>query len=524
MISQGEAARELLRRDRAAASLPEYALAIDVPGKPVGEDEDGWLFKPVESSLALHHRVLLEFLQRIMERPGGRGMVFMPPGSAKSTYASVVAPTWYMGKHPGAKIILGSYGSDLARRHGRRARQVCRSDKFSSIGSGVPTISADTSAANEWSLTNGSEYLAGGILSGLTGNRANGIIIDDPVKGRQEADSSVIQARTREEYEDSIKTRLIPGGWMLLIQTRWSENDLAGYILPEDYAGQSGLIKCRDGNEWEILNIPAEAEHADDPLGRKIGEMLWPEWFTTSHWAQFRSNARTWSALFQQRPNPPEGLKFKVSNITRIDRRPEHLVIVAASDLATKKEGGDFTEHGVVGIDHEGRWWVLDWWGKQEESDVWTQSKIDLIQKHRPVMWFDEKGPIYSATWPFFQKQLQKRYKAGDNVLTRFESLASMQGKEERADGLAGLIAMGMLNIPNTEWGARLYSQLQKFPNDVFDDAVDVLTVLQRGQTQFGHAIMPKQRAKYVLPPPNTVRVQDLEAEDDEAPRSRYGF
>lgn len=303
------AARELLRRRRGRASLAGYANAIEIPGKPASDDPDEWLFAPVETGVAAHHLLIMQAIERAAAKRYGRFMIFMPPGSAKSTYASVVAPTYFMGKNPGTKIILASYGSDLARKHGRRARQIVRSPGFESIFG--TTLSKDSSAANEWALTNGSEYLAAGLLAGLTGNRAHGALIDDPIKGREQADSETIRQKTWDAYTDDLQTRLIPGGWIGVIQTRWSEDDLAGRLLPKGYAGQSGLVKCTDGRDWEIINLPAECERADDPLGRQIGEMLWPEWFDASHWAPFRLQSRTWAALFQQRPRPDEGGIFK---------------------------------------------------------------------------------------------------------------------------------------------------------------------------------------------------------------------
>jgi len=114
--------------------------------------------------------------------------------------------------------------------------------------------------------------LAAGLLAGITGNRGSGAIIDDPVPGRQEADSEAHQKATAEAYQDDLLTRLMPNAWLAFIMTRWNENDLAGQILPHDYAGQSGMILCQDGLYWEVLNIPAKCEHEDDPLGRKIGE------------------------------------------------------------------------------------------------------------------------------------------------------------------------------------------------------------------------------------------------------------
>ena len=308
-LSRAAAARELIRRRRGRESLVGYANAIEIPGKPVTDDPEEWLFRPIETSVAAHHALLLQAFERAIAMRHGRLMVFMPPGSAKSTYCSVVAPTYFMGRRPDSRIILASYGSDLARRHGRRARQIVKSTGYSALFS--CGISASTSAADEWALTNGAEYLAGGILSGITGNRAHGIVIDDPVRGREQAESETIRKKTWEAYNDDLLTRLIPGGWVVLVQTRWHEDDLAGRLLPKNYAGQSGMIECRDGRVWEVINLPAQCERDDDPLGRRVGDYLWPEWFDEGHWATFRAQSRTWAALFQQRPRPDEGGVFK---------------------------------------------------------------------------------------------------------------------------------------------------------------------------------------------------------------------
>ena len=171
-------------------------------------------------------------------------MIFMPPGAAKSTYASVVFPVWFMGRKKRRNVIVATYASDLARKIGRRARSILRQPAYQEVfGCG---LSPESSAADEWALTNENEFMGGGILSGITGNRADLLIIDDPIKGRQQADSETIRKTTREAYQDDLKTRLKPGGRIVLIQTRWHEADLAGSILPEDYDGESGPILCRE--------------------------------------------------------------------------------------------------------------------------------------------------------------------------------------------------------------------------------------------------------------------------------------
>lgn len=331
MISPAAAALELDRRDRAALSLCEYSQAIQIPGVPIfGEGETDELdgvedgqqkivqkadvqFTPIEERIALHHYVMMMFIQDVIETPRGRGMVFAPPGSAKSTYGSVVAPSWAMGRKSNQQIILGSYATGIACKQSRKVRAIVKEQMYSSIWKTNPQLLDDQRAIDDWQLTNGSGMMAAGLLAGITGNRADGFVIDDPIANREQADSSTIREKIYQEYIDTVMTRAKPKMWCLLIQTRWHEDDLAGAILPANYEGESGRIHCRDGQYWNVLCIPAKAERDDDPLGRKKGEYLWPEWFPRDHWRTWEDNpraARTWGALYQQRPAPLSGIHF----------------------------------------------------------------------------------------------------------------------------------------------------------------------------------------------------------------------
>lgn len=400
-------------------------------------------------------------------------MVFMPPGSAKSTYASVVFPSWVMGKSPGTKIILASYGSDLARKHGRKTRQIVKTKKYQAIFS--TALSSESSAADEWALANGSEYMAGGILSGLTGNRANGIIIDDPVKGRQEADSETTQRNTKEAYDDDLRTRLVPGGWEIIIQTRWSDRDLSGQILPEVYDGRSGWVDCRDGQRWYVLSLPAECDRADDPLGRKIGELLWPEWFTVEHFSKFKNNPRTWSALYQQKPQPDEGTFFKREWFRFYQSLPKTIRKYGASDYAVTDGGGDYTEHGIFAVDTDENVYIADWWYDQSSSDTWIEAKCDLIKRHEPLLWGGESGVIRRSVEPYMLKRMRER-----QAYCAMEWLTSVSDKPSRARSFQARAAMGKVYLPDNEIGHRILDQLLRFPAGTYDDAVDVCSLFGR--------------------------------------------
>ena len=256
-----QASLELIRRKNMRDSLIGFAQNVDIPGAPVKDDQALEEFdrlmmmgKPIETGLSAHHILLMNKLQEWMETPYGRGMVFMPPGAAKSTYGSVVAPVWFMGKYPGSRIILTSYGTDLAKKHGTKARALVRQKAYQeAFGC---TLSKETGAREMWALAHptnpeamGSEYMSGGLLSGITGNRANGVIIDDPIKGRQEADSPTVRQRTIEAYEDDLRTRFVPGAWMVIIQCMVGETP----VLMSDGTEKS-LRDIRKGDRVATFN------------------------------------------------------------------------------------------------------------------------------------------------------------------------------------------------------------------------------------------------------------------------------
>jgi predicted phage terminase large subunit-like protein len=482
--SQQAAAAELLTRRRARQDILHYVNAIEVPGRPVSDDPDEHLFLPIETTLADHHRLLLRKLDETSKTPHGRMMVFMPPGSAKSTYASVVFPTAFLGREPNRKIILASYGNDLARKMGRRARQITRSARFRGIYSCA--LSADSSAADEWSLTNGSEYMSCGILSGITGNRAHGIIIDDPVKGRQEADSETIRGSIWNAYEDDLKTRLIPGGWIVIIQTRWHEDDLSGRILPDDWAGESGPILCKDGNTWEVVCLQAKCDVSNDPLGRKIGDYLWPEWFDRRHWAQFQSNPRTWSALYQQLPSAQEGTFYKRDWFRRFRTAPAVYKYMTSDHAPAGQDDSDYSCIRVWGIDALGDVYLVDGFRHQETMDKTADRALDLIRKHKPFCWFPEDDNNWKSIAGFVVRMMREQ-----KISCRIEPISPHgSDKQVKSQPAQGMASMGRIWIPEGPEGDDVIDQYCKFPNGRNDDEPDTLAIICRAIDQAHPAIV----------------------------------
>jgi hypothetical protein len=300
---------------------------------------------------ASHHCLLLQQLDAISRGTIDRLMVLMPPGSAKTAYASLLYPAWWFSQHPGSSVIATSHTTGLAEYFGRQVRELIREHE-TWLGY---HLRPGGQAAGQWQTSDGSEYFAAGVRGPLIGRRADLVIIDDPIKSQAEADSPVMRERLWSWYRSDLTTRLKPHGRVILIMTRWHEDDLVGRLL------------AHDASEWHIIRLPALAE-GDDLLGRAPDAALWPAWEDEAALLRRRatSGERAWSSLFQQSPRPIEGSLFKTDCIDILEASPSRSsgMVVRAWDLAaTATTGGndpDWTAGVKLARDDSGRFIVLD--------------------------------------------------------------------------------------------------------------------------------------------------------------------
>lgn len=413
-------------------------------------------------------------LEKVESGETPRLMVLMPPGSAKSTYASVLFPPWFMGRNKEMSVLGVSNTTDLAERFSRRVRNIVSMREFQNTFEGNG-LRADAAAAGNWETLLGGEFFAAGMGSAIAGRRADLGLIDDPIKTRQEADSERVRQSQWDWYVNDFLTRLKPGGRQILIQTRWHEDDLGGRILE------------REANRWKVVKIPMLAGQ-NDPLNRQLGERLWPEWFTEDMINTAKLDTRAWNALYQQEPVPDEGDYFKKENFSEYDDYPAGLHVYGASDFAVTEGSGDFTEHGIFGVDVSGNIYVLDWWRGQTQSDVWIERMCDLIRTWKPLVWFGEAGPIRRSIEPFLNKRMVERY-----AHCRLEWLASIHDKEIRARSIQALASVKAIMLPKkSDWRADVEKQLLQFPSGKYDDAVDVFSLIGRGLEHIAPARKPR--------------------------------
>jgi len=424
---------------------------------------------------AAHHRLIIDELEAVACGETRRLALFLPPGSAKSTYASILFPPWFFSRWPSASIIAASHTSELAEKFGRRVRRlVADHSRLLDVN-----VSSESSAAGRWDTDKGGEYFAAGVGGSITGRRADLAIIDDPIRSREDADSKLIRDKQWDWFKFDLSTRLKPNASVILIQTRWHEDDLAGRILSEE------------GDRWRVVSLPMEATSHDDPLGRSLGQPLWPDWFTDDMRSDAKRDSRVWSALYQQQPTPDEGGLFRREWFVPVTSIPDRdsLMVYGGSDYAVTSRGGDYTVHCVVGLDPDGELYLLDLWRKQAASDEWVEAWCDLVRKWKPMAWAEETGQIKSGVGPFLERRAHEKqaYCVREQFPTRGD-------KAVRAQSIRGRIAMRGLRIPkDAPWRADFESELLRFPAGVHDDQVDALGLVGQLLDQMLAGVKPKQ-------------------------------
>ena len=446
----------LLEQEQAARSvdsLAEYAeMALEV--------------KP-----AKHHLLLINALETVERGELDILIVTMPPGSAKSTYASVAFPAWYLGRHPDRCVIAASHTVELAERFGRRVRNLVGGPEhrraFPSCG-----LSANSTAAGRWDTAQGGEYFAAGVGGSVTGRRADLFLIDDPVKSREDADSETIREKQWSWWQDDAQTRLKPGSAVVLIMTRWHEDDLAGRLLA---SMENSTLRV------EVLSLPMEAKE-DDPLGRAPGEPLWPEWFTEQMRDTAKQEPRTWSALYQQEPRPIGGGEFKAEWLSHWARQPAvgAKVILVDPSSGKSRTRGDYTSMWVLGVGADGNDYVIDGIRDRINLTERTDALFKLVRRYKPVAVGYEQYGLQADIEHIKTEQERQQYRF------RIIELGGGMKKEDRIRRLIPSFQQASIWMPRAmirqmvDGNQRdimedFMSEYLSFPVGAHDDAIDCL-------------------------------------------------
>lgn len=430
-ISQPDAASELLSRRKARSSLLEFTLYT----KP--DYEVNW-----------HHQLLCDYLDKFASGEITRLMVFMPPRHGKSELGSRRLPAYLMGKNPECSIISCSYSADLASRMNRDVQRIIDTPRYQKLFPDT-TLSGENIRTNaQGAYLRNSDifevighrgvYRSSGVGGGITGMGCNFGIIDDPIKNREEAASATYREKTWEWYTSTFYTRLEKDAQILLIMTRWHEDDLAARIIKHS--------KEEGGENWKILKLPALPEPGNTNDPRSGNEPLWENKFNTSRLEAIRQviGPYQWASLYQQRPAPIEGGLWKYATIERyrVKSHPPLIRIVVGVDpsvTATTSSDDTGIIVGGIGTDHHG--YALGDYTVHGSPHEWALGVARAFRRHQSDLVVGEVnngGDLVEVNLRTVDPNIP------------FKSVHASRGKQIRAEPVAGLYEQGRIHHVGT--------------------------------------------------------------------------
>lgn len=447
-----------------------------------------------------HHRAICNQMDRWVSGDVRRLMIFVPPRHGKSEIGSRRLPAYIMGRQPDASIIATSYSADLASRTNRDVQRIIDSPEYRELFPGTVLYGKNvrTMADGSWLRNSdifevvgrGGVYRSAGVGGGITGMGASYAILDDPIKNREEADSLTYRERLWEWYRSTFYTRLEKDARLLLILTRWHQDDLAGRLLAFAESDPSA-------DQWQVVSFPAMREdgsNPDDP--RAIGESLWPNKYDDVALAKIRASvgSRVWASLYQQRPAPTEGglikrawWRFWIGKDTNpppvttrmgdgtVYEHPQVVLPDAFDDMIQSwdmtfkdTKGSDFVAGGV--------------WGKQNANSY----MLDLTHKRMDITATIRAVQDLSLKWPETYAKIVEDKANGPAVIGMLQGQVSgliaydpKSGKEGRVNAVSPQIESGNVYLPHptiAPWVEAMIDECASFPNGAHDDMVDQMT------------------------------------------------
>lgn len=395
-------------------------------------------------------------LRRITDGESKRLIIELPPRHGKSEMVTIRYPVWRMLQDPTVRVVVGSYSQTLANRFSRRSRKIA-------INAGV-RVSMERHAAEEWETESGGVFRAVGVGGGITGQGADLMLIDDPVKNRKEAQSKAYRDTVWDWWTNDMLTRLEPGGSVIIIMTRWHLDDLVGRILASD-----------DAANWEVIRLPALAEQAD-PLGRSDGAALCPDRYSRDALLSIRRvMGRDFDALFQQNPQPREGGMFKYADLAGpgrlidADQVPANARRVRMWDTGASTNG-DPTAGVLVAL--AGNVFYVE----DVKRGLWESDERRKMQRATAEGDYLKRGAgIKQGQWvePGSGGKDQEvdfiKLMKGFPAFTR----RTHADKESNADIAATQVQAGNVRIVRAKWTSDFIDELTEFNSGAHDDQVD---------------------------------------------------
>lgn len=421
-------------------------------------------------------------------------MIEMPPRHGKSMTVTESFPSYFIANNPDKRVIAASYADSLARKFGRLNRQ-----KVEEYGKTLfdVVISSVNAAQNNWGIAGKrGGMIATGIGGSITGEGADLLLIDDPFKNAEEANSNTIRDKVWAEWESTLSTRLHKGGSVIVIMTRWHEDDIIGRLLE------------RSPYNWQRLRLPAIAEDEDDALGREIGEPLCPELGFDEEWAKNKKievGSRTWASLFQQRPSPAGGnifnrhwWKFYVPDeATRAKLGLSNDVALLPRIWDKQAQSWDCTFKDTKTSDFV----VGQVWGKKQANFFLldqVRDRLNLPETMKAIRHLTEKWPAAKAKWIEDKANGPAVIQMLQDEISGLIAVNPEGGKEVRANAVSPLVEAGNVYLPHPSiapWVNDFIEEATAFPNGKNDDMVDGATqALNKLQTAKSNLLERQKR------------------------------
>ena len=435
-----------------------------------------------------HHRIMAEKFNRIATGDLKRLIVNMPPRHTKSEFGSYLLPAWLMGRNPRLKIMQTTHTAELAFRFGRKVRNLMNSKEYSKIFEGVE-LRADSQAAGRWETSKGGEYFAAGVGGAVTGRGADLLIIDDP-HSEQDALSPTAMENAYEWYTSGPRQRLQPGGSIVIIMTRWAENDLTGKLIRQ---------QARDilADKWEVVEFPALMPETDEPL--------WKEFWKKEDLLAVKGSLSIgkWEAQWQQNPTSEQSaiLKREWWKTWEGDEIPPLEYVMQSYDTAySKKENADYS--------------AITTWGVFYPVEG-EPPNIILCDARRGRWDFPELKRIAKEEYDYWEPEcVIIEAKASGMPLTQelrsmgipVQNYATSRGNDKftRVNSIAPLLESGLVWAPDTRWAEEVIEECASFPVGENDDFVDTVTQALRRFREGGFIQHPEDYNDYVDAPPRS--------------------
>lgn len=410
-----------------------------------------------------HSQFLCEVLEQVEKGEIKKLIITMPPQFGKSLTVTESFPSWFIGKHPDKSVIEISYSDDYARKFGGS-----NLSKIRDFGKRVFDVQIDPKRSSDthWKIAGRrGTMISAGVGGGVTGSGADGLLLDDPIKNHEEANSEVYREKLWNEWQNTFRTRVQPNGWIIVIHTRWHNDDLTGRILTSSEA-----------KEWTVVNLPLTAVE-NDPLGRQPGDILWPEGkeMGGEHdiaWVKAQKiavGAYAWESQYEGRPTPPGGEILKKEWWRFYKELPVMDEVVQSWDCAFKDMKTSSRVSGQV-------------WGRQGANCYLLGESTDLMDFPKTLKEMIRMARNYPKALKKYVEDKANGTAAVAVLKNKVPGLILVEpegGKVSRAQAITGLLEAGNVYLPDpvkAPWVLDFIQECSSFPRGKYSDRVDAMS------------------------------------------------